>query len=294
MQAGQALVETLVLGIALVPLAVLVVLLGKYQSIQSATVAASRSLAFDCAVRPQTCSDPAAAGWLAESLRSRHFSRQDTPPLSGERAVGVQPLWHDRTGRPLLDHLTDVGAAVSAQRFDAGVGTALGRASSASGGAGGGSGSSGPSPAEVLDRLGPEPLADDFTLDAFRACFARRKGALKPLLLNQAVVAGVGNIYADEALHRARLHPLRRADTLSEDETAALYTALRQVLADGIAREGASVNWYRKPDGTKGNAQTGLQVYGHAGEPCPRCGTPILKTVVGQRGTHLCPACQIP
>lgn len=152
-QAGQALVETLVLGIALVPLAVLVVLLGKYQSIQSATVAASRSLAFDCAVRPQSCSDPAAAGWLAESLRSRHFSRLDTPPLSGERAVGVQPLWHDRTGRPLLDHLTDVGAAVSAQRFDAGLGTALGRASSASGGAGGGSGSSGPSPAEVLDRL---------------------------------------------------------------------------------------------------------------------------------------------
>jgi len=149
-------------------------------------------------------------------------------------------------------------------------------------------------PAEVLGRLGPEPLADDFTLDAFRACFARRKGALKPLLLNQAIVAGVGNIYADEALYRARLHPLRRADTLTDDELVALYTALRQVLADGITREGASVNWYRKPDGTKGNAQTGLQVYGHAGEPCPRCGTPILKTVVGQRGTHLCPACQIP
>lgn len=149
-------------------------------------------------------------------------------------------------------------------------------------------------PAEVLGRLGPEPLVDDFTLDAFRACFARRSGLLKPLLLNQAVVAGIGNIYADEALYLARLHPLRRADTLTEDEVAALYAAIRHVLADGIAREGASINWYRKPDGTKGSAQLGLQVYGHAGEPCPRCGTPILKTVVGQRGTHLCPACQIP
>jgi len=149
-------------------------------------------------------------------------------------------------------------------------------------------------PAEVVGALGPEPLADDFTLDAFRARLARRSGALKPLLLNQQVVAGIGNIYADEALYLARLHPLRRADTLNDDEVAALYAAIRQVLADGVTREGASVNWYRKPDGTKGSAQLGLNVYGHAGEPCPRCGAPILKTVVGQRGTHLCPACQIP
>lgn len=148
-------------------------------------------------------------------------------------------------------------------------------------------------PADVVGALGPEPLADDFTLEAFRARLARRSGALKPLLLNQQVVAGIGNIYADEALYLARLHPLRRADTLHDDEVAALYAAIRQVLADGVTREGASVNWYRKPDGTKGSAQLGLNVYGHAGEPCPRCGTPILKTVVGQRGTHLCPACQI-
>lgn len=149
-------------------------------------------------------------------------------------------------------------------------------------------------PAEVVGALGPEPLDDTFTLDAFRARLARRSGALKPLLLNQRVLAGVGNIYADEALYLARLHPLRQADTLDEGEIAALYTAIRQVLADGVAREGASVNWYRKPDGTKGSAQAGLNVYGHAGEPCPRCGAPILKTIVGQRGTHLCPACQIP
>lgn len=149
-------------------------------------------------------------------------------------------------------------------------------------------------PAEVVGALGPEPLDDSFTLDEFRARLARRSGALKPLLLNQGLLAGVGNIYADEALYLARLHPLRRADSLSEDEVAALYAAIRRVLADGVAREGASVNWYRKPDGTKGSAQAGLNVYGHAGRPCPRCGTPILKTVVGQRGTHLCPACQIP
>lgn len=149
-------------------------------------------------------------------------------------------------------------------------------------------------PAEVVGTLGPEPLDEAFTLDVFRERLARRSGVLKPLLLNQQLIAGIGNIYADEALYLARLHPLRRADTLKDDEIAALYVAIRQVLADGIAREGASVNWYRKPDGTKGSAQFGLNVYGHPGEPCPRCGTPILKTVVGQRGTHLCPACQIP
>jgi len=86
--------------------------------------------------------------------------------------------------------------------------------------------------------------------------------------------------------------PIPSASTLSPDELAALYGAIRQVLADGIRREGASVNWYRKPDGTKGSAQTGLNVYGRAGEPCLRCGTPITRIVVGQRGTHLCPACQ--
>lgn len=176
---GQALAETLVVAIALVPLAVLVVLLGKYQSIQSATVAASRSLAFDCAARPQSCSEPSAAGWLAESLRTRHFTRADrailsaervasaaTPAASGSRSgsapgsaaragtgarasVERHSLWQDRAGRPLLERLDDVGATVSSQRFDAGRGTALGRAANADlrgiGAVGGA--------AEVLDRL---------------------------------------------------------------------------------------------------------------------------------------------
>jgi formamidopyrimidine-DNA glycosylase len=147
-------------------------------------------------------------------------------------------------------------------------------------------------PAAVLSALGPEPLDDAFTLDAFKTRIAHRSGTLKPLLLNQTFVAGLGNIYADEALFVSQLHPLRRADTLDADDITRLYHAIRQVLHDGIAREGASVNWYRKPDGTKGSAQNGLNVYGQTGEPCPRCGHPIEKTVVGQRGTHLCPACQ--
>ncbi|NLX09011.1 MAG: bifunctional DNA-formamidopyrimidine glycosylase/DNA-(apurinic or apyrimidinic site) lyase [Chloroflexi bacterium] len=145
---------------------------------------------------------------------------------------------------------------------------------------------------EVTGRLGPEPLDDDFTLDAFRARIQGRSGTLKPLLLNQFFLAGMGNIYVDEALFASRLHPLRRADTLREADIARLYEAIRAVLREGIRREGASVNWYRKPDGTKGSAQDGLQVYGHAGDPCPNCGRPIEKTVVGQRGTHLCPDCQ--
>ena len=145
---------------------------------------------------------------------------------------------------------------------------------------------------EVLGALGPEPLDEAFTLKDFRERIGGRSGQLKPLLLDQHFIAGVGNIYADEALHRAGLHPQRAADTLAADDHARLFASIRHVLRDGINREGASVNWYRKPDGTKGAAQNGLQVYGRAGEPCLRCGHPVERIVVGQRGTHLCPACQ--
>jgi hypothetical protein len=140
-QAGQALAEALVVALALVPLAVLVVLLGKYQSMQAATVAASRSLAFDCAARPQLCGDAAAAGWLTESVRTRHFVRPDRAVLSADQTssgsaasqanVDRHPLWQDRGGRPLLESLDHVGAAVTQQRFDAGLGTAIGRAANA-------------------------------------------------------------------------------------------------------------------------------------------------------------------
>ncbi|MBN2470448.1 MAG: DNA-formamidopyrimidine glycosylase [Anaerolineae bacterium] len=149
-----------------------------------------------------------------------------------------------------------------------------------------------PDPAWVIGRLGPEPLEEDFTLDVFRARLAPRSGVLKPLLLNQSFIAGIGNIYADEALFRAGLHPLRSADSLTTAEQEALYTSIRAALAAGIDHEGASINWYRKPDGTAGDSQNHLFAYGRTGQPCQRCGTPIERIVVGQRATHYCPTCQ--
>lgn len=145
----------------------------------------------------------------------------------------------------------------------------------------------------IVGKLGPEPLSDEFTVDVWLARLKKRGGKIKPLLMDQSFLAGVGNIYADEALHLARIHPQRTADSLSEAEKVALWHTIRQVLADGIAREGASVNWYRKPDGTKGTAQNGLRVYGQTGQLCRTCGEAnILKIVVSQRGTHFCPNCQ--
>lgn len=145
---------------------------------------------------------------------------------------------------------------------------------------------------EITGALGPEPLAADFTLEAFRGRLSSRAGTIKPLLLNQAFVAGVGNIYADEALWQAQIDPRRKADTLNAEEIAALYQAIRDTLSDGIRYEGASVSWYRKPDGTRGQSQNHLSVYDREDEPCPRCGTPIRKIWLGQRGTHFCPHCQ--
>ncbi|MBK9125890.1 MAG: bifunctional DNA-formamidopyrimidine glycosylase/DNA-(apurinic or apyrimidinic site) lyase [Chloroflexi bacterium] len=140
--------------------------------------------------------------------------------------------------------------------------------------------------------LGPEPLDGAFTADVFRARMKGRSTALKALLLDQSFVAGVGNIYADEALFRAKLHPLRRADTLTKAEAAALHATVQAVLREGIDYEGASVNWYRKPDGTTGEAHEHFYAYGRDGEPCLVCGTPLRKIRVAQRGTHYCPTCQ--
>lgn len=150
-------------------------------------------------------------------------------------------------------------------------------------------------PAEILPKLGPEPLEDDFTPEVFREHLKRRKGALKVLLLDQSFVAGVGNIYADEALHIARLHPLREASSLSKAEADRLYAGIREALADGVRYQGASVNSYRKPDGTRGEAQQQLRVYrelGNLDKPCPDCGGAITKIFFGGRGTHFCLNCQ--
>jgi formamidopyrimidine-DNA glycosylase len=151
-------------------------------------------------------------------------------------------------------------------------------------------------PDEVDDylgrRLGGEPLERSFTAKRLGARLAGRRAPLKAALLDQRTVAGLGNIYVDEALWRARLHPLREAGTLDGDEVRRLAKGIRESLRAGLARQGASLRDYSTPDGSRGRAQDRFRVYGRAGEPCPRCGTPIDKIRVGGRGTWYCPNCQ--
>lgn len=144
---------------------------------------------------------------------------------------------------------------------------------------------------ELFAGHGPEPLEEAFTLRAFRERLRRRRGRLKPLLLDQAFIAGIGNIYADEALWRARLHPLRRVGSLRPPDEARLYREFRAVLAEAIERRGSSIDDYTAPDGD-GAMQERLVVYQRAGAPCVRCGRPIRRIVVGQRATHFCSWCQ--
>jgi formamidopyrimidine-DNA glycosylase len=145
--------------------------------------------------------------------------------------------------------------------------------------------------AGVLGTLGPEPLGEELTLPEFRRLLRRRKGRLKTLLMNQEFLAGVGNIYADEALWRAKLHPLRSASGLRSDQERALYVSLRDVLNEAIARRGSSVDSYRAPSGS-GSMQNFLSVYGRTGKPCPRCGRLTRRMVIGARSTHFCSWCQ--
>jgi formamidopyrimidine-DNA glycosylase len=144
--------------------------------------------------------------------------------------------------------------------------------------------------AGVLAR-GAEPLSEEFTAGRFREMLARRRGRIKTLLMNQDFVAGVGNIYADEALWRSRIHPLRDAHTLRPGDARRLHGALRDVLAEAVERRGSSVDDYTAPEGD-GSMQEHLQVYQRAGEPCDRCGHQIRRIVVGGRSTHFCGWCQ--
>ena len=121
---------------------------------------------------------------------------------------------------------------------------------------------------------------------------ARRRAPVKAAILDQRTVAGLGNIYADEALWRARVHPLRPAGELAPDEVRRLHRAVRRALEIGIARQGATLRDYAQPDGRRGSMQLEFRVYGRGGEPCVRCGTPIEKTRAGGRGTWYCPNCQ--
>jgi formamidopyrimidine-DNA glycosylase len=147
-------------------------------------------------------------------------------------------------------------------------------------------------PVEIVGKLGPEPLDENFSAADLQRLVAGRKRQLKPFLLDQSIVAGIGNIYADEALFYAGLHPLRQTDTLTEEEVNRLYTALRQVLLMGIEREGASIDLYVKPDGSRGDMQNAVVVFRRQGLPCFQCGRSIVKIRVGGRGTHYCAHCQ--
>lgn len=143
-------------------------------------------------------------------------------------------------------------------------------------------------PSSVLADLGPEPLSKSFRSTDLATLLRSRRRQLKPLLLDQTVLAGVGNIYADEALHRAGLHPLRRSDRLTDEEVHRLWKSLRSALRHGIKTSGASIDWVYQG----GSFQDQLRVYGREGEPCTTCGGEITRIIVGQRGTHLCLSCQ--
>src|SRR5688500_682565 len=144
---------------------------------------------------------------------------------------------------------------------------------------------------EGLEGFGPEPLEATFTARVFRTRIRGRKGRLKRLLLDQGFLAGVGNIYADEALWAARLHPLRTAASLRPGDAGRLYREIRRILEEAVARRGSSIDDYTAPEGD-GEMQEHLMVYQRAGEPCARCGRPVRRIVIGARSTHFCSWCQ--
>jgi formamidopyrimidine-DNA glycosylase len=143
---------------------------------------------------------------------------------------------------------------------------------------------------ERVGALGPEPL--DISFDDFAGRLKERRSSIKAVLLNQAVVRGVGNIYADEALFRAGVHPKRVAAALRKDRVRKIYDAMREVLSEAIESRGSSVSNYVDAEGRKGSFQLSHRVYRRTGEPCVKCGAEIKRIVLAQRGTHFCPKCQ--
>jgi len=143
-----------------------------------------------------------------------------------------------------------------------------------------------------LNKLGLEPLDEAFTSDAFRRALGQRKTMIKPLLLNQEIVVGLGNIYVDEALHDAGIHPETPANELKRKQLDRLHASIVKTLALAVEAGGSTIRTYVNSHGDAGMFQHRLKVYARAGEPCDDCGTPIEKSVVGGRGTHVCPKCQ--
>lgn len=141
-------------------------------------------------------------------------------------------------------------------------------------------------------KLGPEPTEEDFDLEPFAAALSRSKKPIKPYLLEQTLVAGLGNIYVDEALWRAQLHPARASQSLTSEEIKELRQQIIAVLQLGIEKGGSTIRSYSNAFGENGTMQNYHMVYGKTGQPCPRCGSPIEKIKLSGRGTHLCPHCQ--
>jgi formamidopyrimidine-DNA glycosylase len=141
-------------------------------------------------------------------------------------------------------------------------------------------------------RLGPEPLDPSFTPDVLKQCASGRKAPVKAFLLDQSRIAGIGNIYADEALFRARIHPLKPAGRLRRDELARLRDAIVETLEAGIESFGASIDRYRDANGERGDMQNRFLIHLREGEPCPRCGREVVKLRAAGRGTYICPNCQ--
>ncbi len=146
--------------------------------------------------------------------------------------------------------------------------------------------------ATVVGKLGPEPLEPDFTPEVLGKLLAGRKAPIKALLTDQDLIAGVGNMYADEALYEAKIHPLRTGGSLTKAELARLHAAVLKVLVAGIGNKGASIENYLRPDGSKGTAHDEFKVAHQRKATCPRCGTPIKRIEVRGRGTYFCPKCQ--
>ena len=145
----------------------------------------------------------------------------------------------------------------------------------------------------LLARMGPEPLGPAFDVEALTVALRRHPGLrIKAALLDQGVVAGVGNIYADEALWQAGLHPARRCGALQRTGVVALHAGIVTVLSEGVARGGSTMRDYVDARGDRGGYLDVAAVYGRTGQPCRRCGTAVVKTTVGGRGTHFCPSCQ--
>lgn len=143
-------------------------------------------------------------------------------------------------------------------------------------------------PEKIFDKLGPEPLDPDFTAEVLYRRLQATRRQLKPLLLDQSFIAGLGNIYTDEALFLSQLHPLQLSHTLTQAQAARLLESIRQVLQEGILHNGASIDWVYRG----GGFQNHFRAYQRTGQACPRCGTAIQRITVGQRGSHFCPHCQ--